>query len=547
MRFKSSIEFTYYKGMKFSLKAITVLILVLFSFAGCEKPIEPDFSFSPELPKAGQKVTFTNLTVGGEHWNWSFGDDSKSILKNPVYTYKKPGKYDITLRADSNDNYITTKTIIIYDTIPSIYLANDTVGYYQSVTLQVLAYNPFGYAVTYEWSFSVNAQGDDIVSGKSSKATPVVFFTKKAVEENIALKITVGDSVFNVTKKIFVKDVPSRSMLMAGTDGKIYRQRMYLNGLEAPFATSLSSGGGHPLNIQTSGDYLYLFNAGNELSTDIAVLESKTGSGNIRKVNMLNSQTIELIHNRNVSAIHGFYHGWVNNGNIYWTDFADFVYRLADNNQVVGSFNWKGNSNDQATVPYYLLKPDRVGYFGNGLNFGQKNGGIYFYDQVYFWAKGGSGKGIYRFTPADIRTANVVSGQGVSPSLGAILTDYAIHAFRIDHINQKIYFSVTSPAEKTGLWVANLTGTNPVRIDDSPVNNPAIYISSIIIDNVSNRVYWSYLAPIGLTEAHFQMNPHHRSGVKYVRLAKSFTVDKNIQYMPGNIAAHGIAIDETPR
>lgn len=547
MRFISSIDFTYYKGMKFSLKAITVLILVLFSFAGCEKPIEPDFSFNPEMPKAGQKVTFTNLTEGGEHWNWTFGDGSKSITKNPVYTYKKPGKYDITLRADSNDNYITTKTIVVYDTVPSIYLAKDTVGYYQSVTLQVLAYNPYGYTMTYEWSFSGNAQGADVVSGKSTKATPVIFFTKKGVEEVISLKVTVGDSVYkDVSKKIFVNDVPSRSMIFAGTDGKIYRQRIYLNGLEEPFVTNISNGGGHPVNIQTSGDYLYIFNAGNDLSTDKTVLEGKPGSGNIRKVNMANAQSVELIHNRDVSAVHGFYHGWVNNGKIYWTDFADFVYRMDDNNQVAGSFIWKGNTNDQASVPYYLLKPDRLGYFGNGLNFGQKNGGIYFYDQVYFWAKGGSGKGIYRFTPADILTANV-SGQGVSPSLGAILTDYAVHAFRIDHINQKIYFSVVAPADKAGLWVANLTGTNPVRIDDSPVDNPALYISSILIDNVTNRVYWSYRAPAGLSEAHFQLNPHHRTGVKYVRLAKNFTVDKDIQYMPGNISALGIALDETPR
>jgi len=532
--------------MKFSLKAITVLFLVLFSFAGCEKPIEPDFSFSPEMPKAGQRVTFTNLTVGGVEWDWTFGDGSKSLLKNPTYIYRKPGKYDITLRADSNDNYITKKTIIIYDTIPSIYLPSDTVGYFQSVTMQVLAYNPYGYAVSYEWSFSANAQGDDLVSGKSTKANPVVFYTKKGVEEIVSLKIKVGDTEDTVTKKIFVKDVPSRSMLIAGTDGKIYRQRIYLNGLEEPFATSLNAGGVHPLNIQTSGEYLYVFNAGNQLSTDKSVLEGIQGSGNIRKVNMANAQAIELIHNRDVSAVHGFYNGWVNNGIIYWTDFADFVYRLADNNQIAGSFSWKGNPDDQTTVPYYLLKPDRLGYFGNGLNFGQKNGGFYFYDQVYFWAKGGSGRGIYRFTPSDIHTANV-AGRGVSPSLGAILTDYAIHAFRIDQINQKIYFSVVSPADKAGLWVANLTGTNPVRIDDSPVDNPALYIAAILIDNATNRVYWSYRAPVGLSEAHFQLNPHHRTGVKYVRLARNFTVDREIKFMPGNLSALGITFDETPR
>lgn len=124
--------------MKQTLSRFLVLALVSFLIVSCSTPIEPDFSFSPEAPKAGQKITFTNLTESGEVWNWTFGDGGSSVAKSPTYTYRKPGVYDITLRADSNDNYIVTKQITIYDTIPSILLSAETVNYYEDITFSVL-------------------------------------------------------------------------------------------------------------------------------------------------------------------------------------------------------------------------------------------------------------------------------------------------------------------------------------------------------------------------------------------------------------------------
>ena len=43
-------------------------------------------------------VSFYDLTVGGPvKWVWEFGDTSGSSERNPVHTYKSPGKYTVTM------------------------------------------------------------------------------------------------------------------------------------------------------------------------------------------------------------------------------------------------------------------------------------------------------------------------------------------------------------------------------------------------------------------------------------------------------------------
>jgi PKD repeat protein len=76
--------------MKKLLLKFSVLSVVLSALYSCN-PILPEFTFSPESPKAGQKVTFTNATVEeAESWNWTFGDGGFSVVKNTSYIYKKP-------------------------------------------------------------------------------------------------------------------------------------------------------------------------------------------------------------------------------------------------------------------------------------------------------------------------------------------------------------------------------------------------------------------------------------------------------------------------
>ena len=532
----------YMSHKVFRFAIFSVLSLLIIS---CKTPIEPDFSFSPETAKAGQLVTFTNLTETGEHWNWTFGDGGISVAKNPTYTYKKPGVYDITLRADSNDNYIVTKKITIYDTIPSIYTTPDSVVYFEDVTFSVLIYNPYWKTVTYNWEFSDNAVSDDLVDGKSSAASLKVFFKVRNVNETVKLKVQVGDSVYNIQKSFKVLNQPSTSLLMAAADGKVYRQRIFLRGLE-PFLPTSYLTGSHPFTIQAVNNNLYIFNAGSSISDNLTQLESQDGDGNIVVVNMTNNTPVELVHNRNTNAANGFYSGYVSGTSVYWSDFSRVVYKHTLANGNIGAINWKGSVEAQTTLPYYLVKYDRLGYFGNGLSDLGATTGFYAYDFVYFWAKGGNEKGIYRFTESDILTTNI-TGKGTPPASGSILKDFSIRSFAIDHINQKIYFASTAPADKVGFWVANLSGSNPVRIDNSPMDNEMKYITGIAIDHSTNKVYWAYRAPSELSDAYFNTHPTHRTGVKMVRLAKNYSIDTNVQYFAPGLAAYGISIDNVKK
>ncbi|MDD3196128.1 MAG: PKD domain-containing protein [Paludibacter sp.] len=530
--------------MKQTLSRFLVLALVFFLIVSCSTPIEPDFSFSPEAPKAGQKITFTNLTESGEVWNWTFGDGGSSVAKSPTYTYRKPGVYDITLRADSNDNYIVTKQITIYDTIPSILLSAETVNYYEDITFSVLAYNPYGYEATYEWEFSENAVSELIIDGKSDQASLQVFFNKHSVTETVKLNIQLGDSSYSVETSFTVQNIPSRSLVVAGADGKVYRQRIFLRGVEEYTTTSYTTGK-NPFTIQAINNQLYMFNLGSKVG-DSMTLEALPGDGSIVSVNMSDNSTIEWVHNRTSGAANGFASGYVDNTYLYWTDLSRLVYRHPLSGGPIGALEWKGSVDAQTSLPYYLVKPDRLGYFGNGLDDVGMNTGFYEYDFVYFWSKGTGGKGIYRFTNQDILTSNL-NGKGTAPASGAILTDFSIRSFAIDHLNQKIYFAVTAPADKIGFWVANLSGNNPVRIDDAPMDSPGLFITDIAIDHYSNKVYWAYRAPVGLTESDFEQHPTYRTGVKMVRLAKNYSVDTAVEYFIPGIAAFGISIDDVKK
>jgi gliding motility-associated-like protein len=50
---------------------------------------------------AGYTCTFTNTSLNGQTWFWTFGDGSTSTLQNPVHTYAAQGTYQVCLTATS--------------------------------------------------------------------------------------------------------------------------------------------------------------------------------------------------------------------------------------------------------------------------------------------------------------------------------------------------------------------------------------------------------------------------------------------------------------
>ena len=103
-------------------------LLLLFVAAGfltaCTKnePVPAaGFSYSGTNGfKVPCRVTFTNTSSNAFSYLWKFGDDSISVLRNPVHTFTKPGKYSVYLRAytESQREWASVvKALIIADTI----------------------------------------------------------------------------------------------------------------------------------------------------------------------------------------------------------------------------------------------------------------------------------------------------------------------------------------------------------------------------------------------------------------------------------------------
>jgi PKD repeat protein len=66
---------------------------------------QPLFSASPTSGKTPLTVRFTDQSTGSPtSWKWTFGDGTYSTEKNPLHTYKKPGKYSVTLTLNETGN-----------------------------------------------------------------------------------------------------------------------------------------------------------------------------------------------------------------------------------------------------------------------------------------------------------------------------------------------------------------------------------------------------------------------------------------------------------
>jgi len=61
-------------------------------------PLTVNFNFTPENPRPGENVSFTDHSAGAiTNWTWDFGDGTKSYEQNSVHVYENPGNYTVVL------------------------------------------------------------------------------------------------------------------------------------------------------------------------------------------------------------------------------------------------------------------------------------------------------------------------------------------------------------------------------------------------------------------------------------------------------------------
>lgn len=218
----------------------TILLLTLCcALLACKKN-SVDFTYTPEQPRAGQSVTFSNISSSGEEWEWTFGDGSTSVLKSPTHIYKRPGTYTVMLKVDKKNSWTVIKELTVYDTIPT-FVCEDSVFYiYRDYTFTANVYNPYNYEVEYQWNLPLNTVYAVITDTTQSTGSLHLYFVQPLAEAPICLTVILNGDTTLVQKTFEVRDTVTNSLLIR-TDAADYRQRIFGAKAEEPQPSSYAT------------------------------------------------------------------------------------------------------------------------------------------------------------------------------------------------------------------------------------------------------------------------------------------------------------------
>jgi PKD repeat protein len=125
----------------------------------------PTFTASPLTNCAPSNVTFTNTSVGGTSYVWTFGDfasgaDNTSTQTSPSHTYNNNGTYDVTLTMTTAAGCVGVTTLNDYITVTDV-LADfeaDVTGGCVPLTVNFsdlsIDPNPSNQIVSWSWNFA---------------------------------------------------------------------------------------------------------------------------------------------------------------------------------------------------------------------------------------------------------------------------------------------------------------------------------------------------------------------------------------------------------
>lgn len=196
----------------------TWILLTLFCAMTACKRVEVKFTYSPDAPRAGQTVRFSNLSSSGEEWEWTFGDGATSTLKSPTHVYKKPGKYRVALKVDQKRNLTAPQELTVYDTVPTFVCQDSIFFIFVDYKFTANFYNPYNYAVSYLWTVN------DSIAGTESSLT--TYFTEPGKDVKVGLLISYNNETTDIEQSFTVNNLNTNSLLLRTPDGD-YRQRIF--------------------------------------------------------------------------------------------------------------------------------------------------------------------------------------------------------------------------------------------------------------------------------------------------------------------------------
>jgi len=156
--------------------------------------VKADFTVNPLKGEAPLEVSFTDKSIRGFRYEWHFGDDSISYLKNPPpHIYYRPGEYYATLIVESEHlciDSVKSEKIVVEPSelsIPNVFTPDgDGINDYfmvQSKSLRSLSVEIFSRSGVMVYSFYGEGQRlaewqgwDGCINRTSIKAAPGIYF-----------------------------------------------------------------------------------------------------------------------------------------------------------------------------------------------------------------------------------------------------------------------------------------------------------------------------------------------------------------------------------
>lgn len=471
-------------------KHTIALLLFTLSLAGCisNEPVFENFpgdqvAFSYFVDGnykndylVGSKIQFKNCSEAPGACVWDFGDGSVSNKDiNPSHLYKVAGTYDVTLTIDGVGKL--TKKILISDIFPTITIDPIEGGVCEvnkvPVHFSVSLPNPQNLPVEFTWVMpdgTTDASGKDIAEFKGANPGNLLF--KNIGSQSVVLKTTLGGrSLTEVIMNVQVgTSESSKTLYYAVKGGNIMALKLVRTLPQGtknnPFDLGVKSGQ-HPFNLLFDEGSLYVLDAGKQF-TYIDDKEGVMGDGAINVI-AADGSKVETLLNNSKEAFNDPYFGWIDGGNIYFSDRNTGISKL--------SKETRNNSMDRKDPRFsYFVQNDRLKYYKVGYDYGAMNACIAKVGDTWWWSKVYSGMGIFRFKESDISATSIANGEKDSP-YPVLASGFFIKSFVVDQARNMVYYIIRDK----GFYKATLADfTTPGFISGA---NPGTLVQAFISDS----------------------------------------------------------------
>lgn len=507
-----------------------------FTFAVSGDEYQRDFYYVSTLQ-------FTNVSSKQGSVTWDFGDGTTSTEENPTHKYAEAGLYKVTLSIDGVGK--CTYPILIMDIAPVMSISSQSedvlVIKEVSVDLSVDLPNPDNLICQFTWILpegTMDAEGNPLPEKMTFESNPdgtiptpgSLTFTNvgsQKIEIQTYFDINgenrrLNDSYVNVQVG-FTQEVPTLYYANYGGNLKAYKiipSEILPEGVKnLPFDLGVSTGNTPQCLVfatvttnDVEEDFVYILDCGKNY-----VYQNDTngtmGDGKITVASADGTYSNVVITNVGGHAFSDPFQGFAKDGLLYYTDRNTGIstVELGARGLVEKRIN---SSNDE-----YFVTNNTTGYYNDGITFGAVNTGIYIdKNDVFYWPKSYSGKGIYRFTRSDILTKS--DSEGGNAPHDILLPGVTPKAFILDETRKHMYVWQTSGVNPAaGFTQYPIVGLNEtldvakytkaIKMSALPVYNSVdegLYVTQFALDETNGNVYFGFTSN---DDANYQTGIHY--------------------------------------